>query len=58
MKFQVTYHIELEADTPEAAALETDRLIQTTRPRDFQVTAPRSGTVWIRVERGRAERVA
>jgi hypothetical protein len=55
--FQVTYRLEVVADDPEGAALEADRLIA--RPvREFNVTAPRTPTVFVRVERGKATRVA
>jgi hypothetical protein len=55
--FQVTYRLEVVADDPEGAALEADRLIALP-VREFSVTGPRTPTVFVRVERGKAARVA
>ena len=62
-RYSVTYRHELEADSAEEAARETDRLLQTTRPKEFDVT-PRghassvAKTVFVRVDRGEAKRIA
>lgn len=58
MKYQVTLHLDIEAPDPEAAAVEADRMLLTTRPKEFWVTASKVGTVFIRVERGEAKRIA
>ena len=58
MKYHVSYSIDLEAETPEAAAIDVDRLLMTTRPKEFQITSPRQPTVFVRVERGEAKRIA
>lgn len=55
--FQVTYRLEVMADDAEAAALEADRLIALP-VREFNVTGPRTPTIFVRVERGKATRVA
>lgn len=58
MKYHVTSRIELEADSPEAAAREADRLLQTNRPREYDVTPAGGKTVFVRVINGDATRVA
>jgi hypothetical protein len=58
MKFSVSLRLDIEAENADAAAVEADRLLMTTRPREFSVSAPRSGTVFVRVERGEAKRIA
>jgi hypothetical protein len=64
MNYTVTTSLVIEAESPEAAAVEMDRLMLTYRPKDYHVTAParllsaRGGTVFIRVERGEGKRIA
>lgn len=55
--FEVTHRLTVTADTPEAAALEADRLLALPM-REFSVTGPRTPTVFVRVERGKATRIA
>jgi hypothetical protein len=56
--YRVSLDIDIDAPDAEAAAIEFDRLTLTTRPKDLHVTARGGGTVFIRVERGDAKRIA
>jgi hypothetical protein len=61
MRYHVTQYLDIEADSPEAAAIEFDRLGLTTRPKELSITEAgehNGGTVFLRVVRGEVKRVA
>jgi hypothetical protein len=60
MRYHVTQTVSIEAESAEAAAVEFDRLALTTKPKELNVTPEggRNATVFIRVTRGEAARVA
>lgn len=56
--FNVTHNTTITAETPEAAAIEVDRLLSTTRPKRFSILGENEGPIVIQVERGQAKRIA
>lgn len=58
MKYHVSFALDVDDESPEQAAIQVDRLLQTTRPKDFALTPAGGKTVFVRVERGEAKRIA
>ena len=59
MIYHVSYHVDIEAVDAEEAAREAHRIALTGQPREYAVTAGKSGTVFIRIDqRGEAKRIA
>jgi hypothetical protein len=60
MKYIVTSYLDnpIEADTPEEAAKIAERYLLTYAARDYAVTPAGGGTVFIRILKGEAKRIA
>jgi hypothetical protein len=57
-RFTVTMREEVEAKDAYAAAVEIDRLLHTGRPLVVSVALPTGGAIFVKVERGDAQRIA
>jgi hypothetical protein len=58
VRFTVTIREEVDAPTPHAAAVLIDQLLHTTRPLVVSVAQPGGPTIFVKVERGEAHRIA